>query len=55
VLRAAAARLPFAEVTYTCVPPGSGTRIGLDRDEDGVFDREDRDTGKGAMTASGTR
>jgi YVTN family beta-propeller protein len=24
------------ELTYTCVPPGSGNRIGLDRDEDGV-------------------
>jgi hypothetical protein len=37
----ASARLPFGEVTYTCVPPGSGTRIALDRDEDGVFDNED--------------
>ncbi len=25
-------------VTYTCVPPGSGTRMGIDRDEDGVLD-----------------
>jgi hypothetical protein len=25
------------ELTYTCVPPGSGNRIGLDRDEDGVL------------------
>lgn len=25
------------EITYTCVPPGSGVRIALDRDEDGVF------------------
>ncbi|MBN8281311.1 MAG: hypothetical protein J0M16_11935, partial [Gammaproteobacteria bacterium] len=29
------------EQTWTCVPPGSGTRIGLDRDEDGVLDRGD--------------
>ena len=29
------------ELTYTCVPPGSGTRIGIDRDEDGVLDRGD--------------
>src|SRR5262249_6853683 len=29
------------ELTYTCVPPGSGTRIGVDRDEDGVFDRDE--------------
>ena len=27
------------ERTYTCVPPGSGTRIGIDRDGDGYFDR----------------
>lgn len=29
------------ELTYSCVPPGSGTRIGIDRDEDGVLDRGD--------------
>ncbi len=33
------------ELTYTCVPPGSGTRIGIDRDEDGVFDRTELDAG----------
>jgi hypothetical protein len=33
------------ELTYTCVPPGSGTRIGVDRDEDGVFDRSELDAG----------
>src|SRR5262249_52654564 len=33
------------ELTYTCVPPGSGTRIGVDRDEDGFFDREELDAG----------
>jgi hypothetical protein len=26
------------ELTYTCVPPGNGARIGVDRDEDGFFD-----------------
>ena len=31
------------EITYTCVPPGSGDRIGIDADEDGVFDRDERD------------
>jgi DNA-binding beta-propeller fold protein YncE len=31
--------------TYTCVPPGSGLRIGIDRDEDGVFDRDEADAG----------
>ena len=31
------------EITFTCVPPGSGTRIGIDRDLDGVFDRRELD------------
>ena len=29
------------EVTYTCVPPGSGTRIALDRDGDGVLNMDE--------------
>ena len=29
------------ELTYTCMPPGSGTRAGIDRDEDGVLDGDD--------------
>src|SRR6266478_1587157 len=29
------------ELTYTCVPPGSGIRIGIDRDEDGCLDHDD--------------
>ncbi|MFN8543144.1 MAG: hypothetical protein U0807_02905 [Candidatus Binatia bacterium] len=33
------AATPGQEITYTCVPPGLGTRIGVDRDEDGFFDR----------------
>jgi DNA-binding beta-propeller fold protein YncE len=33
------------ELTYTCVPPGNGTRIGVDRDEDGFFDRTEIDAG----------
>ena len=32
---------PNAEVTYTCAPPGSGDRMGIDRDEDGVGDSVD--------------
>ena len=28
-------------LTYTCVPPGSGVRMGIDRDEDGVLDGDD--------------
>jgi MYXO-CTERM domain-containing protein len=38
-LRALAA--PSAEITFTCVPPGSGERMGVDRDGDGVFDGVD--------------
>ena len=33
------------ELTYTCVPPGSGERVGVDRDEDGFFDRTELDAG----------
>src|SRR4029079_9183763 len=31
------------ERTYLCVPPGSGTRVGVDRDEDGSRDRDEID------------
>ncbi|HTD85962.1 MAG TPA: hypothetical protein VK850_05250, partial [Candidatus Binatia bacterium] len=31
------------ELTYTIVPEGSGTRIGIDRDEDGFLDRDELD------------
>jgi DNA-binding beta-propeller fold protein YncE len=30
-------------VTYTCVPPGSGERIAVDRDGDGAWDGDERD------------
>jgi hypothetical protein len=30
-------------VTYTCVPPGSGERIGVDRDGDGAWDGDERE------------
>ncbi|MGH7894650.1 MAG: hypothetical protein ACREQL_08270, partial [Candidatus Binatia bacterium] len=33
------------ELTYTCVPMGAGVRIGVDRDEDGTFDRRELDCG----------
>jgi len=29
-------------ITYTCTPPGSGMRIALDRDEDGVLNGDER-------------
>lgn len=40
----ALAREPGGEVTYTCAPPGSGKRMGIDRDEDGLLDTLDRRT-----------
>jgi len=43
-LRTAAAE-DAQELTYTCVPPGSGVRVGIDRDEDGVLDRDELDAG----------
>jgi hypothetical protein len=33
------------ELTYTCVPPGSGVRIGVDRDLDSCFDGDEVDGG----------
>ena len=32
-------------LTLTCLPPGSGERGGLDRDEDGFYDRDELDAG----------
>ena len=39
------AALPGHELTYTCVPPGSGQRIGVDRDEDGFLGGDERTLG----------
>jgi DNA-binding beta-propeller fold protein YncE len=36
---------PGRSVTYTCVPLGSGLRLGLDRDGDGRLDGDERDIG----------
>jgi mono/diheme cytochrome c family protein/sugar lactone lactonase YvrE len=33
------------QLTFTCAPPGSGTRMGIDRDLDGSLDRDERDAG----------
>lgn len=33
------------ELTYTCVPAGSGIRIGIDRDLDGALDGDERAAG----------
>jgi hypothetical protein len=43
LIRASAA-VPGQEVTYTCVPPGSGRRIAIDRDSDTVVDGNDTST-----------
>jgi hypothetical protein len=37
----AAVRFGLGAVTFTCVPPGSGERIALDRDLDGAFDGDE--------------
>ena len=36
---------PGQEATWMAVPPGSGERIGVDRDRDGFFDRDELDEG----------
>jgi YVTN family beta-propeller protein len=52
-LRAQAA-LPGQQRTYTCVPPGGGLRVGVDRDEDGFRDRDERDAGSDPADATST-
>ena len=42
------------ELTYTCTPPGSGVRIGIDRDEDGVLDGDEEDAGSDSAVATST-
>ncbi len=37
----ALASTPGQELTYTCTPPGSGVRVGVDRDGDGIFNRDE--------------
>ncbi len=39
-------------ITFTCVPPGSGERIGVDRDGDGIRDRDEIDEGSDPADAS---
>jgi len=36
---------PDTPLTLTIVPPGTGRRLGVDRDEDGIFDRSEIDHG----------
>jgi DNA-binding beta-propeller fold protein YncE/mono/diheme cytochrome c family protein len=42
------------QITYTCVPPGEGMRLGLDRDEDGVLDQDEADAPTPAPTPTAT-
>lgn len=35
------AMMPGQELTGTCVPPGSGTRTGIDRDLDGILNGDE--------------
>ena len=39
------ASTPGLEQTFTCVPPGLGVRMGVDRDEDGLFDGDELEAG----------
>jgi DNA-binding beta-propeller fold protein YncE len=41
----AKAQKGFDLVTYTCAPPGAGVRMGIDRDEDGWLDGDERRAG----------
>ncbi len=42
------------ELTFTCVPPGSGVRIGVDRDTDGCADRDEIDAATDPADAGST-
>jgi hypothetical protein len=42
------------ELTYTCTPPGSGVRAGIDRDGDGVLDGDEEDGGSDPANAAST-
>jgi YVTN family beta-propeller protein len=46
------AAAPGSEVTYTIVPKGTETRIGVDRDLDGWYDRDEIDMGTDPADAS---
>lgn len=43
---------PGSELTYTLVPQGSQTRLGIDRDLDGFFDRDELDRGSDPANAA---
>ena len=39
-------------MTFSCVPPGSGQRIAIDNDEDGLFNQDERDAGSDPLVAN---
>jgi len=41
--------------TFTCVPPGMGVRLGIDRDEDGILDGTELGTGTSPDSADSDR
>jgi DNA-binding beta-propeller fold protein YncE len=53
VLRGAAI-VAGGALTYTCTPPGSGERIGIDRDLDGFLDGDERAAGSDPANANST-
>ena len=40
------------ERTFSCVPPGSGARVGIDRDEDGTLDADETASGGNSSAAA---
>ena len=42
------------QLTYTCVPPGEGVRLGIDRDGDGIYDQDESDASTPAPTTTPT-
>ena len=50
-LRTQAARAG-QERTFSCVPPGSGARVGIDRDEDGALDADETASGSNSSAAA---
>jgi len=50
----ALANAPASELTFTGVPPGSGQRIGVDRDLDGFLDRTELDAGSNPADPNST-
>lgn len=47
----AQSKTPGQELTFTCAPSGSGIRMGIDRDEDGVRDFDERSLMSSAQVA----